>query len=241
MGLLGALFGRRLWLTNTVSCGALLAAGDGIQQLLEFQRGVHAEEHYNWKRTGRMFAVGLSQGPPHHLWYTWLDRWLPGRSGRVVRLKILADQLVAAPFFAVTFFLGAGLLEGHTVARSLQEFQMKFPEVYLFDWAIWPPTQWINFRYVPEPYRVLYVNVVTVVWDVFLSYIKHRDQLNEDADPSCAAPDPGAAGGAAASRAGPSADIPVPKLQASGWDPSGDVTGPAVSDETRRRQRGQPS
>ena len=46
--------------------------------------------------------------------------------------------------------------------------------LFQFDWCIWPPTQWLNFTYVPERYRVLYVNVVTVVWDVFLSYSKHR-------------------------------------------------------------------
>ena len=31
-----------------------------------------------------------------------------------------------------------------------------------------------NSRYVPEQYRVLYVNGITVIWDIFLSYIKHR-------------------------------------------------------------------
>ena len=27
-------------------------------------------------------------------------------------------------------------------------FQEKFPQIYLFDWFIWPPSQFINFRYV---------------------------------------------------------------------------------------------
>lgn len=42
----------------------------------------------------------------------------------------MADQFLAAPFFAVTFFMGAGLLEGKSVGGSWQEFKMKFPAVY---------------------------------------------------------------------------------------------------------------
>jgi hypothetical protein len=30
------------------------------------------------------------------------------------------------------------------------------------------------FSLVPAQFRVLYVNLVTVVWDIFLSYIKHQ-------------------------------------------------------------------
>jgi len=89
--------------------------------------------------------------------------------------KILVDQLVAAPFFAITFIYGASLLEGKTMGGCWKEFKEKFPTIYLFDWFIWPPAQYINFSYVSPQYRVLYVNAVTVVWDVFLSYIKHRD------------------------------------------------------------------
>lgn len=55
---------------------------------------------------------------------------MPQRTGKVVFKKILADQFLGAPFFAVTFFLGAGLLEGHTLAESWKEFKEKFPAVY---------------------------------------------------------------------------------------------------------------
>ena len=42
---------------------------------------------------GRMFAVGLSQGPPHHYWYLWLDKLIPRKDIRGVLLKILLDQV----------------------------------------------------------------------------------------------------------------------------------------------------
>ena len=31
-----------------------------------------------------MFLVGLSQGPPHHYWYIWLDKLLPKRNLKTV-------------------------------------------------------------------------------------------------------------------------------------------------------------
>nr|XP_045622059.1 mpv17-like protein 2 [Procambarus clarkii] len=107
----------------------------------------------------------------------FLFQVLPKRTAKVIFQKIMADQFIAAPFFAVTFFLGAGILEGKSLNSSWQEFKIKFPAVYAFDWLIWPPTQTINFYFIPAPYRVLYVNVITVIWDVFLSYMKHKDQV----------------------------------------------------------------
>ena len=38
----------------------------------------------------------------------------------------------------------------------------------------------MNFVYVPSKYRVSYVNAVTVVWDVFLSYMKHFDEHDKE-------------------------------------------------------------
>lgn len=43
------------------------------------------------------------------------------------------------------------------------------------DWSVWPPTQFINFYFLPVRYQVLYINAVTMFYNVFLSYIKHRE------------------------------------------------------------------
>ncbi|KAG8231481.1 hypothetical protein J437_LFUL000198 [Ladona fulva] len=168
--------GKYLWLTNTISCGGLLALGDCIQQFNEKTLAKNKAKSYDWGRTGRMFLVGLSQGPPHHIWYTWLDRKIPRKNASAVVKKILADQLIAAPFFAFTFFIGMGILEGKKFSGGVEEFKKKFAALYLFDWCFWPPVQYINFVWIPTEYRVTYVNVATVAWDVFLSYIKHYDQ-----------------------------------------------------------------
>ena len=78
-----------------------------------------------------MFLVGLSQGPPHHYWYIYLDKWLPQKSLRTVCLKILADQFIAAPFFAITFLFGMGILEDKRLSECWSEFTKKFPVVYM--------------------------------------------------------------------------------------------------------------
>lgn len=58
--------------------------------------------------TERMLAVGLALGPFGHLWYSKLvDRLVPGVASTQTALKkILADQIVAGPFFCSAFFFG---------------------------------------------------------------------------------------------------------------------------------------
>ncbi|KAL3869287.1 hypothetical protein ACJMK2_041990 [Sinanodonta woodiana] len=167
------LFSKYLIVTNTISCGSLLAIGDVITQKVE-QMDTGERKKHNWHRTGRMLSMGFVLGPFCHVWYGALDRFILGGGGKVAVKKILADQIVAAPFFCSAFFMGMSLLEGKTPQEGVQEVKDKFLMVYMVDWCVWPPCQFINFYFLPTQFRVLYVSSITLCWNTFLSWMKHR-------------------------------------------------------------------
>ncbi|XP_018562229.1 mpv17-like protein 2 [Anoplophora glabripennis] len=171
-------FGKYLLLTNTVSSSVLMLIGDVCQQEIEYRQN-KLPQRYDYGRLTRMFIVGLGLGPIHHYFYVWLGKAMPARNLATVTKKILIDQFVMSPICIAAFFYSMGALELKPVKECNEELKNKFAEVYVMDWFVWPPTQFINFYYVPRKYQVFYINFVTMLYNVFLSYIKHREMAEE--------------------------------------------------------------
>ncbi|XP_061481979.1 mpv17-like protein 2 [Rhineura floridana] len=167
--------GRNLIITNTVSSGFLLGTADIVQQALE--RRQNPTRKWDVDRAAHMFITGCSMGPLLHYWYFLVDKITP-RKGlehfKVVVIKVMIDQSFA-PFFGCWYFTMMGLLQGHSLADSLKEFREKFWDYYLAELTLWPAAQMVNFLFLPPHYRVLFVNVVTLGWNMYLSYLKHRN------------------------------------------------------------------
>uniref|UniRef100_Q567V2-2 Isoform 2 of Mpv17-like protein 2 n=1 Tax=Homo sapiens TaxID=9606 RepID=Q567V2-2 len=145
--------GRALLVTNTLGCGALMAAGDGVRQSWEIR--ARPGQVFDPRRSASMFAVGCSMGPFLHYWYLSLDRLFPASGLRGfpnVLKKVLVDQLVASPLLGVW-------------------------EFYKADWCVWPAAQFVNFLFVPPQFRVTYINGLTLGWDTYLSYLKYRSPV----------------------------------------------------------------
>ncbi|RZF44263.1 hypothetical protein LSTR_LSTR006813 [Laodelphax striatellus] len=165
-------FSKYLVATNVITSGLLMGIGDAAEQEIEIRREIHPTGTFDWVRIRDMTIVGFVIGGPQHYLYEYMDKFLPGTSGRTIVKKIALDQSIVSPVCIFLFFVGLGVAEQGSVAKGFEEFKKKFITVYSIDWCFWPPTQYINFAYVPSKFRVMYVNVMTCFYDVFLSYAK---------------------------------------------------------------------
>ena len=175
-------FGKYLLLTNTVSSGLLMAVGDFCQQKIEKYQAKPKEINYDFQRTANLSIVALGHGIFHHFFYGWMDKKFPVNSLRYVSYKIFLDQLIASPACMWIFFVGVALLEKRGYDSGWAEMKKKFLFCYAVDWLVWPPNQFINFYYVPNQYRVIYINCLTMLYDIFLSYLKFYDQFEDNKD-----------------------------------------------------------
>ncbi|KAI6191269.1 Mpv17-like protein 2 [Aphelenchoides bicaudatus] len=159
---------RYLLFTNTTICCTLFGVADVVEQKVN-------NNHVDWVRAVRVGSIGFVLGPMNHFWYKFLERKIAGPvTVKLVAKKILADISVS-PIFANVFISGVAFLEGASVKESLAEYRRKFFRVLALDCCVWPPTQSINFGLVPARFRVLYVSIVQLNYNIFLTYIKHNE------------------------------------------------------------------
>lgn len=194
------LFGRRhLLLTNLTISAGMGALGDSVVQSYErllapedTEKGHSGPEvegpaateedprsepkSYQLTRTLHMTAAGLSTGFTTHYWYLGLERLLGSRRTATVLLrKILLDQVLFSPLNLLVYFGTLGLCERSTWATIRGELLEKgLGDIYLVEWAVWPPAQLINFALLPLRYRILFDNVVSFGFDVYSPYVKYE-------------------------------------------------------------------
>jgi len=168
------LFSNHLLAVNIGLSFGLSGLGDLIEQRIEKKNLVRTGQ-INWVRTLHMStAFGLTSGLLCHHWYYYLDRVVPGKGLRVVVQKIVLDQVLFSPVCIAACLLVAGKLEKQTTSQLVNQTIQLGGRLYLAEWVIWPPAQFINFYFLPTRFRVLYDNIISLVYDTYTSHVKHH-------------------------------------------------------------------
>lgn len=133
-----ALFKAHPYVSNVLGYTTLFASADLIQQSVLGRS--HAEGSaseggggINLFQTARVATVGFCfHANFNYHWLRWLERVLPGGGVRAVALKVVVDQLIAAPLTISAFYIGEPiqLLVGFFPPNEMQfllAFQPTFP------------------------------------------------------------------------------------------------------------------
>ncbi|KAH6650955.1 hypothetical protein F5144DRAFT_69009 [Chaetomium tenue] len=154
-------------LTQAITTSVLFAVGDITAQQLVDKKGV---EKHDLARTGRMALYGgVVFGPAAATWFKFLSARVNLASPNATMLaRVAVDQGVFAPTFIGVFLSSMAVLEGTSPAEKLQR---SYSEALLTNWMIWPFVQMVNFKFMPLQHRLLFVNVISIGWNCYLSFL----------------------------------------------------------------------
>jgi hypothetical protein len=180
--------------TNGLTGFFTFASGDVIAQ--KFVLNPNKEIDFS-----RAFQTGIlgvmMNGIVLHHWYNVLDRLfgssMVDKGG--VMLKMIADQLVFAPFAISIFFAFASTINAEQIEikrdtfnsnsndASLRNYTLfkekmnnSFLKTYLTDCCMWPFVNCVNFRYIPKNYRPSFIGAAQLVWQTFMSSQGHAHE-----------------------------------------------------------------
>ncbi|KAH9974522.1 hypothetical protein BJV74DRAFT_185117 [Russula compacta] len=176
---------KRPLATQCATSAILFTSGDIIaQQVLERKRVKH-----DFLRTARLtFYGGCLLGPPVSIWIAFLNRLRFATSTKAVIYRTWLDQTLMAPLVVGLFFTSMPLIEGKGISGVVDSLNTKYAPTLVRGWMVYTPTQAINFTLVPPQFRFVFVGVVSLVWNTYLSIV--NAQLSRDiVDPRCT-PDP---------------------------------------------------
>ena len=180
-----ALEASPLLVKSTTSLVGFLVADLVAQGLSSSRREDGDGRGIDLTRSGRNALFGFAlYGPFSAGWYDLLDKYvLPEdpTSALAVAAKVAADQVAWAPVLVTTLFAWDLAWNGdNVVGGGLQtKLRADLIDTLKVNWSFWPVFHVLNFRFVPPGDRILYINAVQVLYNVFLCY-KASERSDED-------------------------------------------------------------
>ncbi|KAF5017138.1 hypothetical protein F66182_10972 [Fusarium sp. NRRL 66182] len=161
---------QRPLLTSSITTATLFGAGDVLAQQAVDKKGF---DKHDYARTGRMVLYGGAIfGPAASAWYGVLQRHVVLKStAATVVTRVAADQLLFTPVNLFCFLSSMSIMEG---TDPMEKLRKAYWSTYKTNLGVWSTVQLGNFALVPLEYRVLVVNVVSLGWNCYLSFVNSK-------------------------------------------------------------------
>lgn len=151
-------------LTQSVTSTILFATGDTMAQQLIEKKGFGS---HDVARTARMALYGSIFGPVATTWFGLLQKKIVFKNQNLeIIARVVSDQTIFAGCNLFCFLSSMAIMEGSDPKEKLEK---NYINVLTRNWMVWPFVQIVNFKYLPLQHRVMFVNIVSLGWNCYLS------------------------------------------------------------------------
>lgn len=158
-------FKRNPLITNVCLSCCMTGTADYIAQTF-----IQGYQTLDTKRTQHMVTYSCVTAPLWHLWYNMVDRCIkPSKAW----LKVILDQTTVTPLDYIGFFAVFNYVKGDTIEECILELKRVYFKALIPDVLFSPFLTFMGYRWIPLHYRFLYFELLELVWDTFLSYLKY--------------------------------------------------------------------
>ncbi|KAK7516147.1 Mpv17/PMP22 family protein [Phyllosticta citriasiana] len=170
---------RRPLLVQLISSVCIWFLGDLSAQSIS---STEEDGGYSPMRALRAVVIGGIFSIPSYKWFMWLGRSF-NFSSQILSLatKTLFNQLTFAPFFNTYFFMMQSLLSGATVEETVERVKRTVPISWINSCKLWPAVTAFSFAFVPAQFRSIFVGVIAIGWQTWLSLLNQRAALRAKA------------------------------------------------------------
>lgn len=170
-------------LTKSLTSSGIMTVSDAMCQKLvssvqQREKKPEEKEAFVLDNT-RILQVAVTgfvwSGPITHIWYAILEKIVQIQEpilGLIAR--IFLDAIIFSPVTVSGYFTVRSILEGTGFKGSKEKLETRLVSTVIGAWKFWPAANIINFGLVPLQLRVLYVNVLSLFWTGYLSFVNAK-------------------------------------------------------------------
>ena len=160
--------------TKTIINVVIYLLGDWLSQTAFSKKNIL---DFDALRTLRNGFIGLCVVE----YYQFSDHILPVEGGLTNRIcKILMDQTIYLSVKCSIYIMAVGVLQGDSVETAAQNVKDKIKGILFTAWKFWPLVHCITYSVIPAQHRILWVNMVDLVWNAILATISQKDAPIEE-------------------------------------------------------------
>ena len=162
-------------ITKAVSGSIVFFLGDLLCQGMEI-KFLKMDTTYDLKRSLKQASFGLIVAPYLHMQYNYIIPKLFHDKVKYSLIKsIIYATTISDGLFNFAFFMYMSLVRKGDINLALKELPDKFIPVQIMNMKVWPFLTGFNFYFMPFQYRVLFDNTLCIFWNIYLSYIEHKN------------------------------------------------------------------